>query len=63
MFVDGPINTEREAPEPPEGGKYGERRDTEDNPFCAFCQAFGREDEVVEKVSQHEDGKVQRRQL
>lgn len=63
MFVDRPIDTERETSEPPEGGEDGERGDTEDYPFCAFCQAFGREDEVVEKVSQHKDGKVQRRQL
>jgi hypothetical protein len=63
MVVDRAGDTPRNATEPPEVGDDGEHDEAKDYRFCALGETPGREDEVVEHVGCHEDGKVERREL
>jgi hypothetical protein len=63
MVVDRTTDAPRDAAEPPEVGDDGEHDEAKDDRFCALGQTPGREDEVVEHVGSHEDGKVERREL
>ncbi len=63
MVVDRTADAPRDAAEPPEVGDDGEHDEPKDDRFCALGQTPGREDEVIEHVSCHEDGKVERREL
>jgi hypothetical protein len=63
MVVDRTAHTPCDAAEPPEVGDDSEHDEAKDDRFCALGKTPGREDEVVEHVGSHEDGKVQRREL
>ena len=63
MVVDGAVDTERDALEPPEAGDDDEDAYTKDDLFCAVGEAAGGEDEVVEEMREHQDGEVQGREL
>jgi hypothetical protein len=63
MVVDRTVDAPCDAAEPPEVGDDGEHDNAKDDRFCALGQTPGREDEVVEHVGSHEDGKVERREL
>ena len=59
MLVDGAVDAERDALEPPEGGQDDECGDSECDLLCALREAAGGEDEVVEEVREHQDGEVE----
>jgi hypothetical protein len=63
MVVDRTAHTPCDAAEPPEVGDDSEHDEAKDDRFCALGKTPGREDEVVEHVGCHEDGKVERREL
>ncbi len=63
MIVDRTVDTPCDAAEPPEVADDGKHDEGKHNGFCALGEAPGREDKVVEHVSCHEDGKVERREL
>ena len=63
MVVDGAVDTERDALEPPEIAEDDKHADTEDDLFCAIREAAGCEDEVVEEMREHQDGEVECGQL
>ena len=63
VIVDGPVDAECDASEPPEGANDGGDADAEGDPFCLFREAAGSEDEVVNLMGEHEDGEVERREL
>ena len=63
MVVDRTVDAPCDAAEPPEVGDDGEHDNAKDNRFCALGQTPGREDEMVEHVGSHKDGKVERRKL
>ena len=63
MLVDGAIDTERDALEPPETGEDSEDTDAEDDALRADGEPAGGKDEVINKVSEHENGEVQRRKV
>ena len=63
MVVDRAVDTPRDAAEPPKVGDDGESDEDKDDGLCALGEAAGGEDEVVEQVGGHEDGKVERREL
>ena len=58
MVIDRFINTPCHPPEPPEVSDDQECTDTESNTLCSVLPACG-ENEVVKKVSEHENGKVE----
>ena len=59
MLVDGPLDAEGDALEPPEAGDDRADADAEDDALRAGREAAGGEDEVVEEVREHEDGEVE----
>ena len=59
MLVDGAIDTERDALEPPETGENGEDTDAEDDALRADGEPAGGKDEVVEEMGEHEDREVE----
>lgn len=63
MVIDGPINPERHALEPPEREHDRAGADSKDDPFRSFAQSAGGEHEVVDQVGEHEDGEVECREL
>lgn len=63
MVVDRTADAPCDTAEPPEVSDDGERDDAKDDRFCALGETSGREDEVVEHVGSHENGKVERREL
>ncbi len=63
MIVDRTVDAPRDTAEPPEVGDDGEHDEAKDDRFCALGETPGREDEVVEHVGCHEDGKVECREL
>ena len=63
IVVDRAVDAPRDGAEPPKVGDDGERNKRKGDRLCAFREAAGREDEVVEHVCGHEDGKVERRKL
>lgn len=63
MFVDRAFDSEREPLKPPEGEYNRAGADAEDDRFRFSCVSARREDEVVQEMSQHEDGEVQRWKL
>lgn len=63
MFVDGPVNTERNTSEPPECSEYEEGYCSKDDPLRLLRQPTRREDEVIKDVRGCEHSEVQRRQL
>jgi hypothetical protein len=63
MVIDGTVDAPCDATEPPEVGDDGERNDAKGDRFCALGETPGGENEVIEHVGCHEDGKVERREL
>lgn len=63
IVVDRAVDAPRDGAEPPKVSNDGERNKRKGDRLCAFREAAGREDEVVEHVCGHEDGKVERREL
>ena len=63
MLVDGAVDAECDALEPPEIAEDDKHADTEDDLFCAIREAAGCEDEVVEEMREHQDREVQGREL
>lgn len=63
MFADGTVNAECDAFEPPETADDGKAADTECNPFVLLGKSAGREYEVVDHMCEHQDRKIQGRQL
>ena len=63
MSVDLTADAPCDTAEPPEVGHDGEHDDTKGDRFCALRETPGREDEVIEHVGCHEDGKVEGREL
>ena len=63
MIVNRTTHAPCDAAEPPEVGDDAEHDEAKDDRFCALGETPGREDEVVEHVGCHEDGKVERREL
>jgi len=63
MVVDRTVDAPCDATEPPKVDDDDENDEAKDDRFCAFGETPGREDEVVEHVGRHEDGKVERREL
>ena len=63
MVVDGAVDAEGDALEPPEAGEDGEHACTEDDALRAVREAAGGEDEVVEEVREHEHREVECREL
>ena len=63
MVVDWPVYAPCDAAEPPKVGDDAEGYDSKYDRFCLLGESPGSEDKVVEHVSCHEDGKVERREL
>ena len=63
MLVDGAVDAECDALEPPEGGQDDECGDSERDLLCALREAARGEDEVVEEVREHEHREVECREL
>ena len=63
MVVDGAVDPEGDALEPPEAGEDSEHACAEDDALRAVREAAGGEDEVVEEVCEHEHREVKRRKL
>jgi hypothetical protein len=63
VLVDGAINTPRDTAEPPKVRDDRECDDAEEDILGAFREESSGEDEVVEHVRGHQDGKVERREL
>lgn len=63
MVIDRTADAPCDATEPPEVADDGEHDDAKDDRLCALGETPGREDEVVEHVGSHQDGKVERREL
>ncbi len=63
MFIDGAVDAPRDTTEPPKVGDDRERDDCEEGGLGALREEPSREDEVVEHVRGHQNGKVERREL
>ena len=63
MVVDRTADAPCDTAEPPEIGDDSEHNEAKDNRFRALGETPGREDEVVEHVGSHENGKVESREL
>ena len=63
MLQNRTVDPERDAFEPPEGKQDGASADPECDAFRHCCEAARGENEVVEDVSEHQDGKVERWKL
>ena len=59
MVVDGAVDPEGDALEPPEAGEDGEHACAKHDALRAVREAAGGEDEVVEEVREHEDGEIE----
>ena len=60
---DGAFHSKRHALEPKERPNNSSSECTEHAPFDLFRQSTGLEDEVIEQVGEHEDRKVEGREL
>lgn len=60
VLLDEALDAERHAPEPPEDGDDETRIDTKDDLLCPRRQPARGEDEVVEQMSEQEDGEPER---
>ena len=63
VLVDGAVDAPRDTTEPPKVRDDGERDEEEEDILGALRDAPGGEDEVVEQVRGHQDGKVECRKL
>ena len=63
LIVDRTIDAPRDTTEPPKVRDDPERDEGKDDRLSALREAPSGEDEVVEHVGGHQDGKVERREL
>lgn len=63
VVVDGPVDAEGGAAEPPEGEHDGGDAHPEDDPFRLLGELACCEDEVVEYMREHQHSEVERREL
>ena len=63
MFVYGSIDTPCYPSEPPEVADNEECDNTEYDQFCLVLESTRRKDEMVEKMSRHQDAKIESRKL
>lgn len=63
VVIDRSVNTEGDALEPPEGDDEYRDENAEHCPLRPLRPAFGREHEVVGQMSEHQNGKIERREL